>query len=145
MDPLQVVIWIAVAIGLTAIPLVPPLLVLRGERYWAPWTMLGAVVFFGLTLFLSIGLEFYYIKKTDALMQAGGVSNTYGASSEWERLTDWMLIVYLVGAGLMVLAFLFYTMGLFGVASRWKGAFHRAKELEARTAELASLRDSGLG
>ena len=139
MNP-EMMISVVILIGLIAIPLVPPLLVLRGRRFWAPWTMVGAVVLFALTMGGSIGFQFYLSKKMQTISVASGGSGY--ESAEWNRILDLMQIASLVGGGMVVVACLVYAVGLWGVASRWKEISRRAKELETRTADLAAQRDA---
>ena len=135
-------IWVAVVIGFIAIPMVPPLLILRGQRFWAPWTMLGAVVSFGLTLAFFFGAEFYYEKEGYALAAAwSGVPWEAYQSPEWVKLEEQKELTGSVCSVLLMLSFPVYALGLFGVASRWKETSRRVKELEAKTVESARLRD----
>ena len=140
MSTLQDIMAIVIAIGLILIPIVPPLLVLRGQRFWAPWTMLGAVVFFALTLGSYIGTQIYFSQRMHTLFKSLG--GDYYLSPQWTRLSELMEIANFVGTGLMVLSFLVYTIGLLEVAKRWKAISSQAKELEAKTAELAVRRDA---
>ena len=140
----QILIWLVLLIGLIVIPIVPPLLVLRGQRFWAPWTMLGGMGLLVLTLGSYIGGQFYLGKRMQEISMArkgGPVSE----SPEWDRVMDLMELAAMVGSSFLVLSFVVYATGILGVALRWRSVSGRAKELEARTAELANLRETGPG
>ncbi|MGJ8724670.1 MAG: hypothetical protein ACSHYB_08945 [Roseibacillus sp.] len=137
----EMIFAVVLVLGLVAIPIVPPLLVLRGRRFWAPWTMLGAVVLFALTLVSNIGVQFYLGKRMREVTAIGGAA--IYESPEWERILELMQLAAVVFGGLVVLSLIVYAAGLLGVACRWKETSRRARELEAKTAELARLRETG--
>ena len=135
------IISIVILIGLIAIPLVPPLLVLRGQRFWAPWTMIAALGVVVLTVGGNLAGQFYLGRRMEEVIATGGTA-VY-ESPEWTRLMDLMQLFAMIGGGLVALAFLLYGTGLLGVAVRWKETSRRAKELEAKTTELAARREAG--
>ena len=138
----ETLVRLAILSGLVFISLMAALFVFRGQRFWAPVMMFAATGLFTVTTGINTGIIFYFEKKREALALMGG---TYYESDEWTRLYHLGDVLALVTGGVIALCFILYGIGLWGVASRWKEAARRAKELEMKTAELAALRDSGLG
>lgn len=137
------IIPFVVMIGLLIIALVPPLLVLRGQRFWGPFLMIGAVILFVLSLGGLIGVQWYLSQEIQKLSASGGSS--FYKSSDFQRLTDQMELGGMVFGGLIMVSFVCYAGGFLGVAGRWGRVAKRAKELEAQTAELAERRGAGPG
>lgn len=133
----EIIIVLAIFGGILVLAVAPALLVLRGQRFWAPWMMVGAVVLLPVNWGVTFAAQWHLGQKLrDLAPNKGGF-----ASSEWKRYTDLLELVAMGSMTLMVLAFIAYAVGVAGVAFRWKIVSQRAVELEAQTARLAVQRE----
>ena len=141
MNNLAFIVFCLIAVGLFGIALIPPFLVLRGKRFWAPWTMVGSAFFLLLVVGGTVAVQWYLDQKFQKIMASGAAYN----SAAWQQHFEYVQLVMFVSFGLIVLFFLGYTVGFLGVASRWEAVARRADDLEAQTAILASRREQAEG
>ncbi|WP_411847375.1 hypothetical protein AAFN60_08540 [Roseibacillus persicicus] len=140
MNP-QIIFSILVLFGFVIVPIVPPLLILRGQRFWAPWLMLGSVGLFILAVGANLGLQYYFSQQIQKITAASATGALIMDSPEWGKIFAQMRLTAVLCGGTSVLSLLTYSAGLWGVASRWGELSRRAKSLEAVTANLAQRRE----